>query len=59
MFMVNVISNYEKTKFGIQVFERNNRGQYRLHEGIEVKYTREDAQKMAKEIESKLTSMEA
>ncbi len=56
-FDVNVISNYERTLFGVKVFESNRRGQYRIHEGIEIKYSKEDAQQMAQEIESRLLAV--
>ena len=55
MFYVNVISNYEKTKFGVEIFERNSQERYMCHEGIQIKYSYEDAKQMANEIENKLT----
>ena len=53
-FQVNVISNYDKTLFGVEVFESNRRGQYKIHKGVEIAYSQKDAQKMAKEIELKV-----
>ncbi len=53
MFHITVISNHEKTLFGVDIFESDN-GRWCHHIGVEVKYSKEDAEKMAKEIEDKL-----
>lgn len=51
---VNVISNFEKTRFGVEIFETDGRGKWVIHEGIDMKYSKEDAHRMAKDLEVKL-----
>ncbi len=46
MVIVNVVSNFERSKYGVEVIINGQ-----LQQFIKIKYSKEDAENMAKEIE--------
>lgn len=55
-YQVNVVSNFEKSKFGVEIIRFDGQGHYEISLPIMLKYSREDALKMAEEIELKLSA---
>ncbi len=55
-YQVNVVSNFEKSKFGVEIIRFDGQGSYEISLPIMLKYGREDAFKIAQEIELKLSA---